>query len=83
MSSRVLGREGLPGGIWDEEPVWFGVEAGVEKKSDSVPAADSGYFRLGDESSWAMIRAGQYTRRPYQADQLHVDIWWNGLKPRA
>jgi hypothetical protein len=26
-----------------------------------------------------MIRAGRYTRRPFQADQLHVDIWWQGM----
>jgi hypothetical protein len=26
-----------------------------------------------------MIRAGRYTRRPFQADQLHVDLWWHGM----
>jgi asparagine synthase (glutamine-hydrolysing) len=26
-----------------------------------------------------MIRAGRYSRRPVQADQLHVDLWWRGL----
>jgi hypothetical protein len=26
-----------------------------------------------------LVRAGHYTRRPFQADQLHVDLWWHGL----
>ena len=26
-----------------------------------------------------MVRAGRYTRRPFQADQLHVDLWWRGM----
>jgi hypothetical protein len=26
-----------------------------------------------------MVRAESYTRRPFQADQLHVDLWWHGL----
>jgi hypothetical protein len=34
---------------------------------------------LGTADSWALIRAGYYTRRPFQADQLHVDLWWHGL----
>ncbi len=43
------------------------------------PSVETGYFRLGDETSWALIRAGRYTRRPFQADQLHVDLWWHGI----
>jgi hypothetical protein len=26
-----------------------------------------------------MVRAGRYIRRPFQADQLHLDLWWRGL----
>src|ERR1700678_2984863 len=26
-----------------------------------------------------MIRAGRYARRPFHADQLHVDLWWQGI----
>ena len=39
----------------------------------------TGYHRLGAENSWALVRAGHYRRRPFQADQLHVDLWWHGL----
>jgi hypothetical protein len=72
---------GLKPGPWDEAAVWFGVKPAVVERT--VPAvfstAETGYFRLGDENSWALIRAGRYTRRPFQADQLHVDLWWQGV----
>jgi hypothetical protein len=51
----------------------------AEKTVPAPPGAETGYFRLGDDNSWAMIRAGRYTRRPFQADQLHVDLWWQGF----
>jgi hypothetical protein len=46
-----------------------------------MPATPSaaGYHRIGSENSWALIKAAHYTRRPFQADQLHVDLWWRGL----
>jgi hypothetical protein len=65
----------LPGGVWDEMPLWFG-----------VPAADK-YFQtpryLGDSlygrDSWGTLRAVKYKNRPSHADQLHFDLWWRGL----
>lgn len=41
--------------------------------------SDTGYHRIGSENSWALVRASSGQRRPFQADQLHVDLWWNGL----
>jgi hypothetical protein len=77
----VLHSPALQSGPWDEAALWFGVKpATVEKTSPSpLPSAETGYFRLGDENSWALIRAGRYSRRPFQADQLHVDLWWQGI----
>jgi heparinase II/III-like protein len=57
----------------------FEAKAVAEKTITASPSVETGYFRLGDDNSWAMIRAGRYTRRPFQADQLHVDIWWQGM----
>jgi hypothetical protein len=84
LSAAVLGGPSLPHGVWDESALWFGVSPGIIKKSAppstlAPPSVDTGYFRLGDETSWAMIRAGRHTRRPFQADQLQVDLWWQGL----
>ena len=49
-----------------------------DKRLASVPPRLD-IFGSGDENSWALIRAGRYTRRPFQADQLHVDLWWQGI----
>jgi hypothetical protein len=73
----------LGSGPWDEAAIWLGEKApAVEmnppgaKQRDRTP---SGYYRLGNQNSWAMVRSGHYARRPFQADQLHADLWWQGL----
>jgi hypothetical protein len=81
LGAAVLNRPALKPGPWGEAALWLGGEpAEVEKVAAASPAAaKTGYFRLGDENDWALIRAGRYTRRPFQADQLHVDLWWQGI----
>jgi Heparinase II/III-like protein/Heparinase II/III N-terminus len=87
LGAAVLNRQALQPGPWDEAPLWFGMQFGEEFGARPAPAretishssSDTGYFRLGDQKSWALIRAGQYARRPFQADQLHVDLWCNGI----
>jgi hypothetical protein len=81
LGAAVLDRPALNLGPWDEAALWLGVKpTAIEKTAPfSPPSAETGYFRLGDHDSWALIRAGHYTRRPFQADQLHVDLWWQGI----
>lgn len=81
LGAAVLDRPALPSGTWDEPALWFGLQpaASASVANVATPSADTGYFRLGDENSWALIRAGSCTRRPFQSDQLHVDLWWRGL----
>jgi hypothetical protein len=81
LSAAVLNRPPLKPGPWDEAALWFGMKPAAAEKPAPVssPSAETGYFRLGNENSWALIRAGRYTRRPFQADQLHVDLWWQGI----
>ncbi len=80
LGSAVQNRPALPSGSCDEPALWFGLKP---RASTFAPAPQSspeaGYFRLGGEDSWAFMRAGDYQRRPFQADQLHVDLWWRGL----
>jgi hypothetical protein len=80
LGAAVLHGPALQSGPWDEAALWFGLKpSAVETIAPSpLPPAETGYFRLGDDNSWALIRAGRYTRRPFQADQLHVDLWWQG-----
>jgi hypothetical protein len=81
LGAAVLKLPALKPGPWDEAALWFGVKPAVVENAApaSLPSAESGYFRLGDETSWAMVRAGRYTRRPFQADQLQMDLWWQGI----
>jgi hypothetical protein len=81
LGAAVLNRPALTSGRWDEAALWFGVKPAVRGKAApaSPPSAEAGYFRLGNENSWALVRAGRYTRRPFQSDQLHVDLWWHGI----
>lgn len=72
-----LGETILPPGYWDEFSLWLNLpldpSASVQSKITS-PAI----HRLGDEDSWATLRAVHYSNRPAHADQLHVDMWWKG-----
>jgi hypothetical protein len=81
LGAAVLKGPALKPGPWDEAPLWFGVKPAVVDKAAPAlpPSVETGYFRLGNENSWALIRAGRHTRRPFQADQLHVDLWWQGI----
>ena len=81
LGAAVLNRPALKPGPWDEAPLWFGMKPAVVDKAalPLPPSVETGYFRLGNENSWALIRAGRHTRRPFQADQLHVDLWWQGI----
>ena len=68
-------------GPWDEPAVWLcGESPLMAERAPARPVSPvTGYHRIGAEKSWAMVRAGSYKRRPFQADQLHVDLWWHGL----
>ncbi len=39
---------------------------------------DGGYYILRDEGALTYIRCGKYKDRPFQADNLHLDIWVDG-----
>jgi Heparinase II/III-like protein/Heparinase II/III N-terminus len=87
LGSCVLDRPtALRPGPWDETALWLcGMSAkATERESGDrelayTVSSTAGYHRIGTENSWALVRAGLYTRRPFQADQLHVDLWWHGL----
>ena len=82
MGSCVLNRQtSLASGVWDETAVWFCGASAESSSGESTCTqnAAAGYYRLGNKNSWALVRAGHYSRRPFQADQLHVDLWWHGL----
>ncbi|MEO6282731.1 MAG: heparinase II/III family protein [Dyadobacter sp.] len=81
--SRLLNMDlGFGNGPWNEESAWLGVEERpnmilVRKASSTYPK--SGYYILHDECSTTFLRCGAYQNRPFQADNLHLDIWVNGV----
>jgi hypothetical protein len=82
LGACVLGRpSALPSGAWDEAALWMCGRVPNAATVDLPPhvSTATGYHRLGSLRSWAMVRAGRYRRRPFQADQLHVDLWWHGM----
>ena len=77
------GKSALPSGGWDEEAYWLGWDGEVdgdglaEEPAHALPHA--GLYRLGDPASWAVLRCAAYHSRPGHADQLHVDVWHEGM----
>jgi len=67
----------LPPGPWDEYSLWMDLS---EDRTPVLPQpiTSPAIHRLGDAHTWAMLRAVHFTGRPAHADQLHVDLWWQG-----
>ena len=74
-----LGGPLLPPGPWDETTLWIGLNPYVK----SLPrlTLTPTVLRLDDAetNSWGSVRAVRYEDRPAQADQLHVELWWQGI----
>jgi asparagine synthase (glutamine-hydrolysing) len=70
-------------GPWDEALIWlFGESALTSPMRPAKQRAISpsgGYYLMKGRESWAMIRCTEYHDRPAHADQLHLDLWWQGL----
>lgn len=78
-ASRVfLAKPTLPPGQWDDLSLWLEIPTSVELKTTSA-RRDEKQLILGDQNSWAALRAVEFTSRPAHADQLHVDIWYAGV----
>lgn len=77
---------GYPEGSWDEDKWWISGRdqavkpSGVSKVPVSGRSFDSGgYFTLSDSNTFTFIRCGSYRHRPFQADNLHLDITVDGV----
>lgn len=75
-ATAFLGQPGLSNGPWDETALWLGLE--IPLRAETQPFSSPAILRLQNGPSWATLRAARFRDRPAQADQLHVDIWWQG-----
>lgn len=66
-----------------EEKNWLGIEQEAiqisvpKEKTYCFPAG--GYYLVREGNTLTFTRCGSYKDRPSQADNLHVDIWVNGI----
>ncbi len=70
------GTTDLPTGPWDEEAAWFGLAA---RRSVSPTLIRGSVTRaMTVAGTHAVFRAGRLSHRPAHADQLHLDVWFDG-----
>ncbi|EDP96962.1 alginate lyase family protein [Kordia algicida OT-1] len=62
--------------------LWYGIQPTI-KSQPALPAINtfekSGYYISQDGNTKTFIRCGAYKDRPFQSDNLHLDIWANGI----
>jgi len=69
-----------------ESQFWYGYQLNEIKlkpraiaKSFQTSFKDGGYYINQEQDVKTFIRCGAYKDRPFQADNNHVDIWYNGV----
>ncbi|MGB9673538.1 MAG: alginate lyase family protein [Anaerolineales bacterium] len=84
-----LGKPLFPPGTYDEMSLWYGMGLESQKSEDSSPKIEFETITQRRNSmvvirpkrfpAWADLRCTRFNNRPGHADQLHVDLWWNGV----
>jgi len=66
-----------------ESSAWYGLR---NEKIESVPKLNNinsfkngGYYIINDNKTKTFVRCGAYKDRPFQADNNHLDLWYNGI----
>lgn len=73
-----LGTPCLPPGQWDELLDWL--ELARPQESAAIPSFTSpAVHKVEDTNMWGTVRGVNFRGRPAHADQLHADLWWNGI----
>ena len=64
-----------------KSPYWYGIQPVNNSPkifSGSREFKESGYYIIQEGNTKTFIRCGAYKDRPYQSDNLHLDIWIDG-----
>lgn len=81
----ITGRQLYEDDIHQEELIWFSREKNLQEYPletiDRVSSQfrEAGLFTIRGKSDWAMVVLNEYTSRPAHMDQLHLDLWVEGL----
>lgn len=66
-----------------EDKYWFGITEQSAPKQEETSTLSSftkgGYYLIIDEDSLTFLRCGNHKDRPSQADNLHFDLWVDGV----
>lgn len=81
----ITGKQLYEEGKHQEELIWFSAGKALEgykrqvleRRSSQFPEA--GLFTLRQKKAWAMIVLNEYKSRPAHMDQLHFDLWIDGI----
>lgn len=81
----LTGKQLYDSGKHQEELIWF--SAGKynrdykreNKRRESIQCKEAGLFTLRCPKAWAMVILNEYNSRPNHMDQLHFDLWVNGI----
>ena len=76
-SIAFLGQPCLPAGLWDELTNWLGLTVKPAQPSLDLSSSPA-VHRVGKGTGWGTLRGVRFRNRPAHADQLHVDLWWEG-----
>jgi len=69
-------------GSWFDDSEWLFGETRMANSKVVAPVRsfnDGGYYTMTSGQLFVMVRCANYKHRPAQADQLHLDIWYNGI----
>ena len=67
-------------GPWDELSLWIGSQPQDISRPIDISTSSTANHRLTlEKNSWASMRVARYKTRPAHADQLHVELWWQGI----
>jgi hypothetical protein len=83
-----LGEQIYDSGPWDELALWLGIsgsgpielEEAITPEPVKLGTFPGSHLTLHDQtnSSWVSLRVANFSGRPAHADQLHLDLWWQG-----
>lgn len=81
----ITGKQLYEAGKHQEELIWFANKKALESCTrEHIDRVDSSFYEAGlfsfrQESSWAMLVLNDYKSRPAHMDQLHFDLWVDGI----
>src|SRR5690606_10643364 len=66
----------------EESVLWYGVDNYRMEESETngvFTFPNSGYYVAQEDGIKTFLRCGGYKDRPFQSDNLHLDLWVNGV----